>query len=226
MDGQELKFMDQIKYLGMNIQSRLSWTAHVVGQIKKANMLLNRARTIIGREWGLDPERALWIYTAIARPKVTSGSLVWAHSLDKTLMNRLKEMQRKILVAISGALRSILMEAMEVIAGLIALDLHIMELAARSRVRTKLLVMDRWDGIDGSRKGPGKVVGHGRYWNKFTEEIGKLEGPPQRENSWKEWKFLEGEAGLTLYTDGAGNSQGAGYGFVAFEGDVGKDLPL
>ena len=77
MDGQELEFMDQIKYLGMNIQSRLSWTTHVVGQIKKVNMLLNRARTIIGREWGLDPERALWIYTAIARPKVTYGSLVW-----------------------------------------------------------------------------------------------------------------------------------------------------
>ena len=98
-------------------------------------------------------------------------------------MNKLKQMQRKILVAISGALRSTPTEAMEVIAGLIPLDLHIMELAARSRVRTKPLVKDRWDGIDGSQKGPGKVVGHRRYWDKFTEGIGKLEGPPQRENS-------------------------------------------
>ena len=32
-----------------------------------------------------------------------------------------------------------------------------------------------------------------------------------------EWEFLEGEAELTLYTDEAGNSQGTGYGFVAFE---------
>ena len=134
-------------------------------------------------------------------------------------MNKLNQMQRKILVAISGALRSTPTEAMEVIAGLIPLDLHIMELAARSRVRTKPLVKDRWDGIDGSQKGPGKVVGHRRYWDKFTEGIGKLEGPPQRENSWVEWEFPEGEAGLTLYTDGAGNSQGAGYGFVVFEGN-------
>ena len=46
-----------------------------------------------------------------------------------------------------------------------------------------------------------------------------MEGPPQRENSWVEWEFLEEEAGLTIYSDGAGNSQGAGYGFVAFEGN-------
>ena len=108
-------------------------------------MLLIRARTIIGREWGLDMERALWIYTAIAPPKVTYGSLLWAHSLDKALGNKLKQMQRKILVAISGALRSTPTDAMEVITGLILLDLHTIELAARSRVRTKPLVKDRWD---------------------------------------------------------------------------------
>ena len=109
---------------------------------------------------------------------------MWAHSLDKTLGNKLKQMQRKILIAISGALRSTPTDAMEVIAGLIPLDLHIMELAARSSVRTKPLVKDRWDGIDGSQRGPGKVVGHRRYWDKFTEEIGVLEKPPQQENSW------------------------------------------
>ena len=94
-----------------------------------------------------------------------------------------------------------------------------MELAARSSVRTKPLVKDRWDGIDGSQKGPGKVVGHRRYWDKFTEEIGVLEKPLQWENSWIEWESSVGEAEVTLYTDGAGNSQGAGYCFVAFEGN-------
>ena len=128
-------------------------------------------------------------------------------------------MQRKILVAISGALRSTPTDTMEVIAGFIPLDIHTMELAARSRVRTKPLVKDRWDGNDGSQKGPGKVVGHRRYWDKFTEYIGELERPHQWENSWIVWEASEGEAELTLYTDGAGNSQGAGYGFEAFEGN-------
>ena len=52
MDKQELEFTDHIKYLGMIIQSRLSCTTHVLGQIKKASMFLYRARTIIGRERG------------------------------------------------------------------------------------------------------------------------------------------------------------------------------
>ena len=61
---------------------------------------------------------------------------MWAHSLDKTLGNKLNQMQRKILIAISGALVSKPMDAMEVILCLIPLDLYIMELAARSRIRT------------------------------------------------------------------------------------------
>ena len=44
-----------------------------------------------------------------------------------------------------------------------------------------------------------------------------MEKPPQWENSWIEWKTPGEEAELTLYTHGASNNQGAGYGFVAFE---------
>ena len=87
---------------------------------------------------------------------------MWTHGLDKTLGNKLKQMQRKILIGISGALISTPTAAMEVILGLIPLDLHIVELAARSRIRTKPLVKDRWDGIDGSQKVPGKIVAHRR----------------------------------------------------------------
>ena len=37
------------------------------------------------------------------------------------------------------------------------------------------------------------------------------------ENSWIDWEYPGGEAGLTINTDGASNNLGAGYGFVAFE---------
>ena len=56
--------------------------------------------------------------------------------LDKTLGNKLKQMQRKILLTTSGALRSTPTGAMEVILGLIPLDLQIIGLAARSQIRT------------------------------------------------------------------------------------------
>ena len=36
---------------------------------------------------------------------------------------------------------------------------------------------------------------------------------------WIEWGSIGGEAELTLYTDGEGNNQDTGYGFVAFEGN-------
>ena len=92
-----------------------------------------------------------------------------------------------------------------------------MEMAARSRTRTKPLVKDRWDGIDGSQKGPSKVVGRRRYRGKFTEGIGELENPPQWEHSWIEWGTQGEEAELPLYSDGASCNQGAGYDFAAFE---------
>ena len=124
------------------------WGTNNQSRVMKANMLLNRARTIIGREWEW-PEKALWIYSATTRPVLTYGSLVWAPSMDKTLGNKLKQIQRKILLAISGELRSTPTDATEVILGLIPLDRCIMELAARSRIRTKPLVKDKWVGIDG-----------------------------------------------------------------------------
>ena len=69
-----------------------------------------------------------------------------------------------------------------------------MELGARSRIRTKPLVKDRWDGINGSRKGPGKIFGHRKYWDKLTENIRDLEKPPRWEHPCIKWETPAEEA--------------------------------
>ena len=234
MGEQTLKFSDRIEYLGVTIQCRLTWSYHIRKQLKKANMLLNRVRTLIGKEWGLDPEKLIWIYTAIARPKISYGSLVWAHTMGQTLKEQLNKMQIKILRACSGAQRSTPLDVMEVAMGLIPLDLHIEELAARSRLRTRYILKDTWDGIAvaGSIS---KYMGHRGYWDNYTFGVRDIENPTVKGHSWIEWEdILEEDTDIKIYADGAMNETGSGYGFVVVEpngqihsqgGSLGKVCP-
>ena len=99
---------------------------------------------------------------------------------------------------------------MEVILGLIPLDLHIMELAARSRIRTKPLV----NGMESMRanKALAKLMAI-----KDTGINSQKAWRVRKEHSWIDWETPGEEVELTPYAEGASNNRGAGYGFAAFE---------
>jgi hypothetical protein len=69
MEGKALEYSNEMKYLGVTINKRLSWTTHVTERTKKAGKLLNMVRNVIGQNWGLDPDKILWTHTAIVRPR-------------------------------------------------------------------------------------------------------------------------------------------------------------
>ena len=211
-----LEYATEIEYLGMIIQKRLTWAKNLEKQIKKSNMLLNRARSVIAREWGLTPERLLWVYTAMTRPKLTYGALVWAHNITETNRKLMNKVQRKILIACSGSMRSTPTEAMEAIMGLLPLDIYVEEIAIRTRARTKYYLKDTWDGL--SKGGKTLVCGHRRVWDKILENLGSLEPPVIRENSWLTWdEYTNIETDIRVYTDGASGKNGAGIGYTVYK---------
>jgi len=75
--GKELTKTDQVKHLGIILDSKLTWKEHLQYKCKKAVALFWQCRCIVGKTWGITPKIAYWIYTIILRPMLTHGAVVW-----------------------------------------------------------------------------------------------------------------------------------------------------
>jgi len=167
MGKKELEYSTSMKYLGVTFTRHLSWTEHVNGRIRKGLQILNMAKAIIGRNWGMDPEKVLWIYTALVRPTISYGALVWAKLLTGTTLRGLKRVQRQALSSMASPLRSTPTEGMESAIGLVPLDLHVEAEVLKARIRTRRPLTETWDGL-------GKVggqKGHRRHWDDTQKRL-------------------------------------------------------
>ena len=90
----------------------------------------------LGKKWGLKPYIARWIYTAVVRPVLCYGALVWWHTTKLLCRKvRLSNVQRQACMGISGAIKSTPQAALEVILNIIPLELHLKGLACNSASR-------------------------------------------------------------------------------------------
>ncbi len=131
MGGRLLEYSENLQYLGVNLNKRLS----IHNKAKKCNYLLHKVKNVIGQGCGLTPSRLAWILTAIIRPRLTYGCVVWAHKATTTSISNLDKVQRKALVAATHCMRSTPTKAMEVIFGLPPLDLFLQEMAMKTWFR-------------------------------------------------------------------------------------------
>ena len=175
---------------------------------------MNWAKAVVGTKWGLTPERVLWVFTAMARPTITYGALVWAPSITQTAVKAFSKVQRLTLLGMSHAMRSTV--GMEAALGLVPLDLSVEALATKSRLRVRDLTKDTWDGI-----GTGKSKGHRRHW----DDVLVLSVPPNlpidaigRTLNWEVNKAVENPE-IEIYMDGARAREATGLGWVAYKDD-------
>jgi ribonuclease HI len=213
MEGKDLEYSHTMKYLGVTFTRHLSWTEHVQGRIRKGIKIMNSARAVVGQNWGLNPERTLWVYTSLVRPLISYGSIVWSKELTRKMYDGLLRVQRSALTSIASPLRSTPTEGMEAILGLTPLDLFVQGEAAKARIRTRpLMSSDRWDGIGNGYKG------HKRHWDDILGEICPKNYPIDRIpriHNWTENLGLEAPPDLMIYTDGSKELESAGAGWAA-----------
>jgi len=63
-----------VKYVGVILDSRLTWREHTDVKVRKAQNLLWGCRGAYGVTWGLGPRVVHWLYISIIRPSVTRCS--------------------------------------------------------------------------------------------------------------------------------------------------------
>ena len=136
LNGQQLLLSEKVKYLGVYLDSKLSWAVHVQEKLKQATVALFQLKSAVGVTWGLKPQVMKWLYTAVVRPVILYGSVVWWERADKgvgrTVLDRF---QRLALRLTSSCFATTPTRAIEVILDVPPLHVAVIGQAVAASVR-------------------------------------------------------------------------------------------
>ena len=109
-----LQHSRSVKYLGVILDSCLTWKEHVDAKVKKAQNLMWACSRTCGVAWGLGPKVVYWLHVAIIRPSVTFPSLVWWPGCQTASYKRkVSRVQRLACLGITAAMCTAPMNAVE-----------------------------------------------------------------------------------------------------------------
>ncbi|XP_032690767.1 uncharacterized protein LOC116853705, partial [Odontomachus brunneus] len=111
----EIKYVPQVKYLGVYLDHKLNWKQHLEMKRTKFYAAFWVCRRAMGKTWGLKPKVALWLYKTVLLLKLTYAAVVWKSRVENVeTRNLLRSLQGNYLRALVGAIRTTPTEALEV----------------------------------------------------------------------------------------------------------------
>lgn len=132
-----LKFVDTIKYLGVNLDPKISMKSHVEQTYNKSMKALWAAKALINRNWGLRPKMAHWLFNQIIIPRITYASIIWWNTSDFNFQ-KLEKINRTAMLMITGAVRTTPTMAMNVALNIPPIKIRVQTRAIETFFRLKI----------------------------------------------------------------------------------------
>jgi len=104
LNGQHIPQGETAKYLGIQLDRRLTWQKNIFTKRKQLGLQLHRMYWIIGRKSKLSLQNKLLIYKTILKPIWTYGILLWGTENNSNI-EILQRFQNKVLRSIVNAPR-------------------------------------------------------------------------------------------------------------------------
>ena len=124
--NKEVSLVATVKYLGVILDNKLTWLPHLAEKLNKAIGIFWLCRNAFGRNWGLSPKAIWWIYTAVIRPILCHGCVVWWPRVEVQLSKkRLDKLQRLACLCMTSVKNTVATLALETLLDLPPLDLYI-----------------------------------------------------------------------------------------------------
>ena len=118
-----LQFVQEVKFLGLTFDPRLTWVPHIKGLKIKATRALGILRTLAHTTWGADRGTLLRLYRALVRSKLDYGCEAYS-SATPTVLKMLDPVHNEALRICTGAFRSSPVQSLYAESGEPPLSLH------------------------------------------------------------------------------------------------------
>ena len=123
VNQQEIETSNQLRYLGVLLDSKLNFTAHITDRISRARQTLFMLRRICSKTWGLSPTLANHLYGSVIQTKVAFASEIWAHRCSLISVTKsLRRFQRQCAIVACKAYRTVRTETALMMQQLLPID--------------------------------------------------------------------------------------------------------
>ncbi|XP_074112183.1 uncharacterized protein LOC141535918 [Cotesia typhae] len=134
--NEQLRFTEEIRYLGVTVDKKLNWRSHISSQAQKATATFWVCRRMFGNTWGLKPRMVKWIYEAILVPQIIYASVVWWPALKRaTNIKALNKVYRLAILGITGSMKKTPTLAMGALLNVRPPNLHAESAAIKTALR-------------------------------------------------------------------------------------------
>ena len=166
LDGMNLSPKNEVKYLGVTLDSRLNFDKHVSTLCTKATRIWSQVYRVVGQKWGLKPSVTNWLYITVTRPVLTYAAVIWWQASNRfQSLKTLEKVQRLALMYITGSVRSTPTSAIEKCLGMTPIGLSIAGEAIKGYLR--ILRNNDW------KPKQGENYGHLAISELMTTKLGK-----------------------------------------------------
>lgn len=124
------------KYLGVILDDARKWDCHIETLTEKADDLFSRLRGTMGAGWGIKRDNLMLLCRAVFLPRVSYGVCFWSQATStRHNRNKLYKLQRRVLLGLTSAYRTTSTEALQVVAGVLPLDLELRWIAEKQEAK-------------------------------------------------------------------------------------------
>lgn len=102
INGQDIPYANTAKYLGLTLDTKLRWKAHVKKKKEELNIKYKKLYWLLGRYSGLSTYNKMLIYKQVIKPVWTYGIQLWGCT-KKTNLKIIQTFQNKVLRGIVNA---------------------------------------------------------------------------------------------------------------------------
>ena len=168
IDGEYIPYSKSAVYLGVTLDSRLSWMPHVKDRIARTKKYMMKMANISKATWGPQPKLSRWVYRCVVRPMIVYASVVWAHTTNReNVVNRLRKLNSLALHTYTLIPRSLPVRGLELLTDTIPLHLWLQKEAICAYIRLADKLTIDWRGVCHWKH---NNVAHRKFWSDKVRE--------------------------------------------------------